>query len=240
MVHKIGKSNAEDLFSKHIVPLALQDFDLKLCHRLASIIMAYAFDIPDFSDDSVHNRSENGDENGDDLVSDNEEGRTILSMIPLADMFNADADRNSARLSCDNEDLEMRAIVAIPKGQEIFNDYGQLPQSDLHRRYGYITDRHATYNVAEISTDFIVSAFRIGSLLPERSNQPLVLLCVEDLAKCIELAEREDVYEDSYDLTHPRPDKPSIADNLLALLYILLLNLDVFASLSTSYIALPS
>jgi SET domain-containing protein 6 len=45
-------------------------------------------------------------------VSDNgEEELTILSMIPLADMLNADADRNNARLVCDNEDLEMKVSL---------------------------------------------------------------------------------------------------------------------------------
>jgi SET domain-containing protein 6 len=67
--------------------------------------MAYAFDIPEkLPKDDIEDA-----EDGDDLVSDNgEEESTILSMIPLADMLNADADRNNAQLVCDNEDLEMR------------------------------------------------------------------------------------------------------------------------------------
>ena len=37
---------------------------------------------------------------------------------------NADAERNNARLCCDNEELEMRSIKPIARGEEIFNDYG--------------------------------------------------------------------------------------------------------------------
>lgn len=72
---------------------------------------------------------------------------------------NADADRNNARLCCDNEDLEMRAIKPIAKGEEILNDYGQLPRSDLLRRYGYVTANYGQYDVAEISTQDLLSMF---------------------------------------------------------------------------------
>jgi SET domain-containing protein 6 len=40
----------------------------------------------------------------------------------------------------------------------------------------------------------------------------------------IELAERESIFEDSYDLSHPGPEGPSIPDELLALLYLILLD----------------
>lgn len=66
--------------------------------------MAYAFDIPEKRKESDEEQA--GDD--DELVSDDEEDeKTTLSMIPLADMLNADADKNNARLCCDNEDLEM-------------------------------------------------------------------------------------------------------------------------------------
>lgn len=44
----------------------------------------------------------------------------------------------------------MRAIKQIPAGDEIFNDYGEIPRSDLLRRYGYVTDNYAKYDVVEI------------------------------------------------------------------------------------------
>jgi len=108
VVQKIGKAFAEEMFSRHITPLGLDNSSTETCHRVASIIMAYAFDIPEkLSKDEIEDA-----EDGDDLVSDNgEEELTILSMIPLADMLNADADRNNARLVCDNEDLEMKVSL---------------------------------------------------------------------------------------------------------------------------------
>jgi SET domain-containing protein 6 len=166
--------------------------------------MSYAFDIPE-----IHaTEEEEVGEEGDDLVSDDE--KTILSMIPLADMLcvypctlhgtpifkillrrflsysiyhlqlvltafgsNADADRNNARLCCDNEELEMRSIKTIARGEEIFNDYGQLPRSDLLRRYGYITENYAQYDVAEITTQEFLPLFRSREAFSGLNLKPL-------------------------------------------------------------------
>lgn len=50
----------------------------------------------------------------------------------------------------------MQATKPIPKGTEIFNDYGPLPQSDLLRRYGYLTENYAKYDVVELPTSMII------------------------------------------------------------------------------------
>ena len=47
----------------------------------------------------------------------------------------------------------MMAIKRIQKGDEIFNDYGALPRSDLLRRYGYITDEYKKWDVVDLRTD---------------------------------------------------------------------------------------
>jgi SET domain-containing protein 6 len=54
----------------------------------------------------------------------------------------------------------MRSIKPIATGEEIFNDYGQLPRSDLLRRYGYVTQNYGPYDVAEISTQSFLHLFR--------------------------------------------------------------------------------
>ena len=51
----------------------------------------------------------------------------------------------------------MVALKPIKKGHEIFNDYGQLPRSDLLRRYGYITDKYKKWDVVEINVETLVS-----------------------------------------------------------------------------------
>jgi len=50
----------------------------------------------------------------------------------------------------------MTATKPISKGEEIFNDYGPLPRSDLLRMYGYITDNYTQYDVVEISYDLFI------------------------------------------------------------------------------------
>ncbi|THV46724.1 hypothetical protein BGAL_0365g00150 [Botrytis galanthina] len=234
VVKKIGKQGAEDMFKTYITPQGLQHSSTEMCHKVASVIMAYAFDIPDPSDGPTPGGK--GDEAADDLVSDDgEDEKTILSMIPLADMLNADADRNNARLICDNEELEMRAIKPIAKGEEIFNDYGQLPRSDLLRRYGYVTDGYSTYDVAEISAELIVSLFRNGKVHPS-----LPKLTQDKLKVRLDLAEREGIYDESFDLVHSSPDEPSIPDELLAFLYLLLVDESHLKAILDSESSLPS
>ena len=48
------------------------------------------------------------------------------------------------------------AVKRIQKGEEIFNDYGILPSSDLLRRYGYISDEYKKWDVVELRTETLV------------------------------------------------------------------------------------
>ena len=242
MTKKIGKTSAEDMFARYMSPLDLDNSTMEMCHRVASIIMAYAFDIPDGNPTIESTSNETGARDGEDdeLVSDDEEDeKTTLSMIPLADMLNADADRNNARLCCENEELEMRSIKPIAKGEEIFNDYGQLPRSDLLRRYGYVTDNYGAYDVAEISTEAILSAFSNAASFPNLRDGSLQPLSSRDLARRVELAQREGLYDESYDLTHASPDGYSVPDELVGLLYIFLLEDESLEEISTSRASLP-
>ncbi|KAK2628603.1 hypothetical protein QTJ16_001706 [Diplocarpon rosae] len=234
VVSKIAKASAEELFYQYISPLGLSQVNIETCHRVASVIMAYAFDIPEKQSSEENNNAREGDY----LVSDDEEDETtILSMIPLADMLNADADKNNARLCCNNEDLEMRSIRPILKGEEIFNDYGQLPRSDLLRRYGYVTKRYAPFDVAEISTPFLLSVLATTQSLG--TGPTLKLLSSTEVEQRITLAQREGVYEESYDLSHTGSDGPGISDELLALLYLLLVDDENLLALEKSQALLP-
>ena len=64
--------------------------------------------------------------------------------------------------------LTMTALTAIEKGQEIFNDYGNLPRSDLLRRYGYITDEYRQFDVVEIDTEIVVYIVSAEESIPEK------------------------------------------------------------------------
>jgi SET domain-containing protein 6 len=65
-----------------------------------------------------------------------------------------------ARLYYEPSTLVMKSVARIAKGDEIFNDYGPLPRSDLLRRYGYVTDNYAQYDVVEISLDLVTQIAR--------------------------------------------------------------------------------
>ncbi len=61
-----------------------------------------------------------------------------------------------ARLFQEDDFLIMKATKSIKAGEEIFNDYGPLPRSDLLRMYGYVTDNYAQYDVVEFEHDLLV------------------------------------------------------------------------------------
>jgi N-lysine methyltransferase SETD6 len=168
VVNKIGKEAAEENWNSTLLPTMFNNEALfplstrspndrarellKLAHMAGSMIMAYAFDIDgDDSDDGGEETAEGADS---DLIEDDEEN-PAKGMVPFADMLNADAHRNNARLFHEDEFLIMKATQDIPAGDEIFNDYGPLPRSDLLRMYGYITDNYSAYDVVEVSADLI-------------------------------------------------------------------------------------
>ncbi len=54
------------------------------------------------------------------------------------------------------DSMSMVASKAVKKGQEIFNDYGQRPRSDLLRRYGYITDSAKKWDHVELDREAVL------------------------------------------------------------------------------------
>lgn len=52
--------------------------------------------------------------------------------------------------------MSMIASKPITKGQEIFNDYGERPRSDLLRRYGYITDSAKKWDIIELNRTAVI------------------------------------------------------------------------------------
>lgn len=92
VVEKIGKQDADEAIRGQLLPdirrheqifqaNALSDSDLsELLHRMSSIVMAYAFDV---------------DAEDPDLETEWDEEEVVpKSLVPLADMLNADADSN--------------------------------------------------------------------------------------------------------------------------------------------------
>lgn len=206
IVEKIGKQGADESILEMIAPivqanpslfppvgdLASYEGDegikalLNLAHMMGSLIMAYAFDIEKPEDEDDEGDGESG------YMTDEEE-QLPKGMVPLADLLNADAhrnnvsmrlpptwlltDRSQARLFQEDDSLIMKAVNPIKEGDEIFNDYGEIPRSDLLRRYGYVTDNYASYDVVDLSLDIICKAAGLESSDAE-SQPPVCHNCV--------------------------------------------------------------
>lgn len=68
----------------------------------------------------------------------------------------------------------MKATKPIQTDEEVFNDYGELPRADLLRRYGYITDNYADYDVVDLPFQTIFQA--AGFSCTEQNEHPRVSL----------------------------------------------------------------
>ncbi|MCJ1307528.1 hypothetical protein MMC25_001174 [Agyrium rufum] len=165
-----------------------------LAHHFARLIMAYAFDL-EKSEDEVEQEEEEGE---DGFVEDRDE-QLPKGMVPFADMLNADGDRKNARLCHETDGLKMMSTKKIHAGEEIFNDYGDLPRSDLLRRYGYISDEYKKYDVVEISFELI---FNVSQELQLSKGQAGAAS-----NEIISLLEQWDAYDDSFDLTRECGDR---------------------------------
>jgi N-lysine methyltransferase SETD6 len=104
VLQKIGKASADLVFTESLLELARKNpqlfgeyaprlasadarvFLLETAHRMATLVMAYAFDL------EKDEHGEQADEFG--FVSD-EEDDPPKGMVPLADMLNADGDKNN-------------------------------------------------------------------------------------------------------------------------------------------------
>lgn len=116
----------------------------------------------------------------------------------------------------------MVALKAIPKGQQIFNDFGQLPRSDLLRRYGYVTDNYKRWDVTEIDVGTIISATSRHNKLDDREKDTR-----------LELAAAWEVLQDGYDLSRP-PENRSFEFDQSLILTITALLLDTDAARQAS------
>ncbi|KAI7696321.1 SET domain protein [Hortaea werneckii] len=198
VVNKIGKESADEAFLNEIVPILKQDSHvfktdgvddaelLRLCHRMGSTIMAYAFDLEKPESDQP--------KPGDEEWEDDEEETEILpkGMVPMADMLNADADRNNAKLYYEEDKVVMKSIQPIKAGEELFNDYGPLPNADVLRRYGYTTENYSKYDVVDI--DLATIKRRSEMQHKESPNYN-----IEDR---LQYLEEQGVLDDGYDVAH--------------------------------------
>jgi len=96
---------------------------LGLAHRMASVAMAYSFPLAVGGDGEEGGGAGEDDEDGEDGEG---EGKHCKAMVPLADLLNADVPSN-CRFYRIATHLEIRMLVAISAGDQLFNDYGPSP-----------------------------------------------------------------------------------------------------------------
>jgi SET domain-containing protein 6 len=132
----------------------------------------------------------------------------------------------------------MKAIKPIRAGEEIFNDYGEIPRADLLRRYGYVTDNYAPYDVIELSLDLLCAAAGLGD--SDIENQPRVIgnfttthvLHIGLTPSQLQLLENLELLDDGYDIPRPSDDDAAtdiIPEELAVLLRTLTLTPEQFA-----------
>ena len=75
----------------------------------------------------------------------------------------------------------MRSIQPIAKGEQIYNTYGNLPNADLLRRYGYVISGSRD-DLVEISAELITKSI-------SRHNEV-------EIRRRIDILDEEDVFEE--------------------------------------------
>lgn len=171
---KVGRDEAEEMIRTKILPVIAAHEDLfysaessttkqklsenelvQLAFRMGSVIMAYAFDLE--KDDENEQKEEQNQEE-DEWVEDRE-GKTMLGMVPMADILNADASFN-AHIEHGEQALTATSLRPIAKGEEILNYYGPLSNGELLRRYGYVTRTHRRWNLVDLSWESILAGLK--------------------------------------------------------------------------------
>lgn len=173
---KVGKDEADKMMRTKILPVIranpsvffpegspdLSDDELvQLAFRMGSVIMAYAFDLEKEDEEKLQHEDA---EEEDEWVEDRE-GKTMLGMVPMADILNADAAFN-AHIEHGEHALTATSLRPIAAGEEILNYYGPLSNGELLRRYGYTTRAHRRWNLVDLDWAPVLAALRAELPLP--------------------------------------------------------------------------
>lgn len=166
--------------------------------------MSYSFDVGK----EIHNEGKEGESmnendnmtNGDEDEDEDEEDlevEMIKSMVPLADTLNADTKKCNANLLHSKQTLRMVAIRDIPSGEQVYNTYGELSNSELLRRYGYVEWDGSYYDCGEISKSAIHKS--LLQLFPT-STETLERLdaVIDENEKVLDLFDDDTIVEDTY------------------------------------------
>ncbi|KAJ3762252.1 hypothetical protein EV360DRAFT_79480 [Lentinula raphanica] len=121
----------------------------------------------------VEDNSIQDDATGEEEEEDEEDAINV-SMVPVADLLNAryGSENASAKLFYEDKVLKMIATKRISIGEQIWNTYNDLPNSELLRKYGHVDvlplqggDEGNPADIVEIRADLVLSTYL------ERSNE---------------------------------------------------------------------
>ncbi|KAH9858913.1 SET domain-containing protein [Lenzites betulinus] len=102
----------------------------------------------------------------DEDEDEDQEDPSDVAMVPMADMLNARFESENAKLFYEERELKMVSTKAIKAGEQIWNTYGDPPNSDLLRRYGHVdlvplnpplSGMGNPSDVVEVRADLVVS-----------------------------------------------------------------------------------
>lgn len=192
---KVGRAEADEMIRAKIVPVVRAHEDVfyppqqeqqqrldedelvQLAFRMGSVIMAYAFDLEKDDDDDEKDK----DDSDDDEWVEDREGKTMLGMVPMADVLNADATFN-AHLEHGERALTATALRPIARGEEVLNYYGPLSNGELLRRYGYVTRAHRRHNLVDLSWAGLLTSLKaeVTPLLREDEWEKVLGSFVDD------------------------------------------------------------
>ncbi|KAG8890370.1 hypothetical protein FRB98_008945 [Tulasnella sp. 332] len=178
---KIGREEAEAEYFGKVLPVVQRRtdlfdpvllssmFSLERYHINGSRILSRSFDVePGAPDENGEWKTTIGPGQDIEVASvggsddDQEDNVESIGMTPFADLLNARYGCDNAHLYYDST-LQMIATEDIPAGTQIWNTYGEPPNSDLLRRYGHVdfvlTPQESLGNpmdVVEIKADLVV------------------------------------------------------------------------------------
>ncbi|KAH9083935.1 SET domain-containing protein [Lactarius deliciosus] len=103
-----------------------------LAHEGAEMDLDNSSPLPHGKDDmeNIEDDGESDDNDGDDPAN--------VAMVPMADLLNARYGCANAKLFDEDRDLRMLTTRSVRQGEQIWNTYGDLPNSELLRRYGHV------------------------------------------------------------------------------------------------------
>ena len=118
----------------------------------------------------------------------------LKSMVPLADTLNSNTSLVNATLKYEKSKLVMIAEKKIKKGEQIFNIYGELPNTEILRKYGYVELPSSKFDFAEILQSSIRKFFQDAfcakfSFMKESQSESLVDVIFEMIQDSDYLAE---------------------------------------------------